>query len=294
MVDTYLMYHLLKAIKDRARVIFVGDIDQLPSVGPGNVLKDIIKSKTVKVTYLTEVFRQAKGSDIITNAHLILKGTFPKLYCGHQSDFFFIENKEPEKLLEDLLKVVVQRIPKKYGFDPLRDIQVLAPMKKGLLGTHNINNALQDLLNNSQVNLYKGSQKFKEGDKIIQLKNDYKKEVYNGDIGIIEKIDSGEQLVSIKIDEKLVDYSFADLNEVSLAYAISVHKFQGSECPCIVLPVHTSHFMMLNRNLLYTAVTRAKKLLILIGCKRAIAIATKKDDVILRYTGLQQALMEII
>ncbi|MBS4163981.1 ATP-dependent RecD-like DNA helicase [Candidatus Protochlamydia amoebophila] len=294
MIDTFLMYSLLKALPDHTRVIFVGDIHQLPSVGPGNVLNDMITSLTISVTTLKEIFRQAAGSHIITNAHRVNKGMFPSLYNGQNSDFFFIECQENEEVLNTILKLVSQRLPNRYGFNPHQDIQVLAPMKKGLIGTEHLNQSLQMILNPKEHALFRGGQKFQVGDKVMQIRNDYQKEVFNGDIGYILNIDSEEQQVLIQFEDKAVVYDYTDLDELILAYAISIHKFQGSECPCVVMPVHTSHFMLLHRNLLYTGITRGKKLVVLVGTKKALAIAVKKDDVQKRYTSLQNALMEII
>ncbi|MBA3721012.1 MAG: ATP-dependent RecD-like DNA helicase [Parachlamydiaceae bacterium] len=294
MIDTYLMYSLLKAIPDHARVIFVGDIHQLPSVGPGNVLKDMIGSRSLSVTTLNEIFRQAAGSSIITNAHRINNGTFPTLYNGQDSDFFFIDCQEGEEVLNTILKLVSQRLPKRYGFNPLEEIQVLAPMKKGIIGTENLNIVLQQILNPNQTPLTRGGTKYHIGDKVMQIRNNYKKEIFNGDIGIIKDIDMEEQTLIVIFDKREVLYEFSDLDELVLAYAISIHKFQGSECPCVVMPVHTSHFMLLHRNLLYTGITRGKKLVILVGTKKAIAIAVKNDEVQKRYTALQQAIMEIL
>lgn len=292
MIDTFLMYSLLKALPEHARVILVGDINQLPSVGPGNVLRDMIASRTISVTTLNEIFRQAAGSHIITNAHRINQGNFPSLYNGPDSDFFFIEGEENESVLNTVVKLVSQRLPNRYGFNPKQEIQVLTPMKRGMIGTENLNVVLQQTLNPKDSHLYRGGQKFQEGDKVMQIKNDYKREVFNGDIGIIDTIDPVEQQVIVKFEDRDVIYEYSDMDELVLAYAISIHKFQGSECPCIVMPVHTSHFMMLHRNLLYTGVTRGKKLVVLVGTKKAIAIAVKNDDVQKRYTALQQTLME--
>lgn len=294
MIDTYLMFSLLKALPDHVRIIFVGDINQLPSVGPGNVLKDMIGSRTVPVTILNEIFRQAAGSAIVTNAHLINRGQFPKLYNGQDSDFFFVESEESESVLNEIIKLVSQRLPKRYGFDPKKEIQVLAPMKKGIIGTMNLNQTLQQTLNPQGMALIRGAQKFQVGDKVMQLRNDYKREVFNGDIGFIESIDADEQQLIVRVDDREIIYDYSDLDELTLAYAISIHKFQGSECPCIVMPVHTSHFMLLHRNLLYTGITRGKRLVVLVGSKKALAIAVKNDNVQKRYTGLQQTLMEMI
>lgn len=294
MIDTVLMYHLLKAMPDSCRVIFVGDINQLPSVGPGNVLKDMIASRTLPVTTLNEIFRQAAGSHIITNAHRVNKGLFPSLQNGKDSDFFFLEHEESEEVLNTIIKLVSQRLPSRYGFNPTADIQVLAPMKRGVIGTENLNQALQSILNPKETALFRGGMKLQAGDKVMQMRNNYTKEVFNGDIGYILEIDSDEQEVLIRFDNKEVPYDYSDLDELSLAYAISIHKFQGSECPCVVIPVHTSHYMLLHRNLLYTGITRGKKLVVLVGTKKALAMAVKKDDVQKRYTSLQQSLMEVL
>lgn len=292
MIDTQLMNHLLRALPNHARVIFVGDIHQLPSVGPGNVLKDLIASRCLAVTQLTEIFRQAAGSRIVTNAHLINKGALPEISNHSSSDFFFMEAETPEEVLRNLLALVTQRLPRTYGFDPIQDIQVLAPMKKGVIGTENLNLALQAELNKRDAPLYRGGRKFLVGDKVMQLRNDYEREVFNGDVGIIVDIDPSEQQVVVTIDEREVIYDYADLDELVLAYAVSVHKFQGSEYPCIVMPVHTTHYKLLNRNLLYTGVTRGKKIVVLVGSKRALSIAVHNDDVKRRYTGLYAALID--
>jgi exodeoxyribonuclease V alpha subunit len=294
MIDTFLMYSLLKALPNHARVIFVGDINQLPSVGPGNVLKDMIGSRSLSVVMLNEIFRQAAGSHIITNAHRINKGIYPSLYNGHDSDFFFLECKESEDVLNTIVKLVSQRLPHRYGFNAMGEIQVLAPMKRGPIGTENLNQTLQQTLNPNQNGIMRGGSKLHVGDKVMQIRNDYKKEVFNGDIGYILEIDSGEQQVVVNFEGREVIYEFSDLDELVLAYAISIHKFQGSECPCVVMPVHTSHFMLLHRNLLYTGVTRGKKLVVLVGSKKAVAIAVKNDEVQKRHTALKQAIMEII
>lgn len=294
MIDTFLMYSLLKALPDHARVVFVGDIHQLPSVGPGNVLKDMIASLSLSVTTLTEIFRQAAGSHIITNAHRINRGTFPQLYNGQDSDFFFMECQESQDVLHTITKLVSQRLPNRYGLNPTQDIQVLAPMKKGIIGTENLNQTLQQILNPKEMALSRAGHKLQEGDKVMQIRNDYKREVFNGDIGYIQEIDPDDQQVIVRFEEREISYDYHDLDELVLAYAISIHKFQGSECPCVVIPVHTSHFMLLHRNLLYTGVTRGKKLVVLVGTKKALAIAVKKDDVQKRHTSLKQVLMELL
>lgn len=291
MIDTYLMYAVLRAIPSHARLILVGDINQLPSVGPGNVLKDIINSRSIAVNTLTEIFRQAAGSRIVTNAHLINRGTFPDIKNHSSSDFFFMEKPTSEEVLSTILALVSERLPKKFGFNPIRDIQVLAPMKKGIIGTENLNIALQEILNPGKNPIQFAGRRFLIGDKVMQLRNDYQREVFNGDIGRIIDIDSSEQQLLVEIDGKQVKYDFRDLDELALSYAVSIHKYQGSECPCVVIPVHTSHFKLLTRNLLYTAVTRGKKLVVLVGTTKALAIAVHNNEVQKRYTGLQQALI---
>lgn len=290
MIDTALMNSLLKAIPSHARAIFVGDIHQLPSVGPGNVLKDMIASRCIPVTVLNEIFRQAAGSRIITNAHRINSGIFPDIRNMSDSDFFFVDVESPEDVLRNILSLVTQRLPKKYGFDPFLDIQVLAPMRRGVIGTENLNVALQEQLNPKGTPLFWAGRRFLPGDKVMQIRNDYKREVYNGDIGRIASINTIEQQVIVNIEQREVIYEYSDLDELVLAYAVSIHKYQGSECPCVVMPMHTTHFKLLHRNLFYTGVTRGKRLVVVVGTKKAVAIAVHNDEVKRRYTGLQQAL----
>lgn len=291
MIDTTLMFYLLRAIPSRARVLFVGDIDQLPSVGAGTVLRDLIASKQIGVTCLTEIFRQAKGSKIITNAHKINQGEFPDIYTPERSDFHFISAETPEAIKEVILQLVSQEIPKLWKFDRFNDIQVLSPMKKGVIGAEMLNEALQNLLNPSDRPIFRAGRRFHILDKVMQIKNNYDKNVFNGDVGQIVEI--SEDLVFVRFDEKEVEYDFADLDELVLAYAVSVHKYQGSECPCIVIPIHTSHFKLLHRNLLYTAVTRGKKQVYLVGSKRAIGMAVSNNQVQKRHTGLEKAIQEM-
>lgn len=290
MIDTVLMYSLLRALPDACRVVFVGDINQLPSVGPGNVLKDMIASKRIPVTMLNEIFRQAAGSKIVTNAHLINQGIFPDIRSSPQSDFYFLSEEEPEKLLETLVALVTKRLPGRFKLHPYDDIQVLAPMKRGVIGTDNLNSVLQSTLNSKNAPLFIGGRQFALADKVMQIRNNYNKEVYNGDVGRIVKIDTADHQVLVKFEERIVAYEYSELDELVLAYAVSIHKYQGSECPCVVIPVHTCHFKMLHRNLLYTGVTRGKRLVVLVGTKKALAIAVKNDEVKNRYTGLKEAL----
>lgn len=290
MIDTQLLFYLLRAIPSKARVLFVGDIDQLPSVGPGTTLKDLIESEQIPVTRLTEIFRQAKGSRIITNAHRINRGIFPVINQKEQSDFQFIQAETPESISQVILELVSREIPRTKHFDPIDDIQVLSPMKKGIIGVEMLNETLQTLLNPSTKPLFRGGKRFHLFDKVMQLKNNYDKNVYNGDIGRI--IEIHEDFIVVNYDEKKVEYEIPELEEIVLAYATSVHKYQGSECPCIVIPIHTAHFKLLHRNLLYTAVTRGKKLVYLVGTTKAIAIAIHNDQVQRRFTGLKKAIAE--
>lgn len=291
MIDTQLLFHLLLAIPARARVLFVGDIDQLPSVGAGTVLRDLIQSGQVGVTRLTEIFRQARGSRIITNAHKINQGDFPDLITEERSDFHFIEADMPEAISQVILELVSTTIPKAWGYHPIDDIQVLSPMKKGVIGAEMLNDALQEKLNPNNSPIYKAGKKLQVGDKVMQIKNNYDKAVYNGDIGRIVEID--EETLTISYDGKEVEYDFMELDEIVLAYATSVHKYQGSECPCVVIPIHTSHFKLLHRNLLYTAVTRGKRQVYLVGSKKAVAIAVNNNQVQKRHTGLEKAMKEM-
>jgi len=290
MIDTPLLFHLLRAIPNRARVLIVGDIDQLPSVGPGTILRDLIASELIGVTRLTEIFRQAKGSRIITNAHRINQGEFPDLNTYEKSDFHFIEAETPEAIQQIILQLVSDEIPKKWKFDPVDDIQILSPMKKGGIGVEMMNDVLQALLNPCERPLLRAGRKFCPKDKVMQIKNNYDKKVYNGDIGRIETIDAAEQLLTVAFDDRIVEYDFSSLEELVTAYACSIHKFQGSECPCVVIPIHSSHFKLLHRNLLYTAVTRGKRQVYIVGSKKAIAIAIHNNQVQNRYTGLIKAL----
>ena len=287
MIDTVLMYNLLKAIPTHARLILVGDTDQLPSVGPGNVLKDLIESKVCPTTTLTEIFRQAAHSQIITNAHAINHGQFPNITNDPQGDFFFIERVDPEAIVALIPQLVKTRLPKKYGFDSIQDIQVLSPMNRGIIGTRNLNIVLQKTLNPSQEPLIKMGRTFHLHDKVMQLRNNYDKEVFNGDVGSISKIDLVEQELLVTFDGNEVIYDFSDIDQLTLAYAASVHKFQGSECPCIIMPMHTTHYMMMYRNMFYTGITRGKKMVVVVGTKKAIAMAVRNNKIAKRFAGLQ-------
>ena len=291
MIDTILMYHLLKAIPLKATLILVGDVNQLPSVGAGNVLQDIIASDVIPVVRLNEIFRQAKESRIIVNAHKINSGILPSFTSsGPGDDFYFIEQEDPENVLRIILELVCDRVPRRFGFDPFDDIQVLSPMHKGTVGTGNLNLELQRQLNPNKDGVTRGNRVFRTGDKVMQIKNNYDKEVFNGDIGRIASVDPELRQVDISFDNRNVPYDFADLDEIVLAYAVSVHKSQGSECPAVIIPLLTQHYMLLQRNLIYTAVTRGRKLVIVIGTRKALTIGVKNDKTRKRYTFLEQRL----
>jgi exodeoxyribonuclease V alpha subunit len=288
MVDVVLAYHLLKALPRKASVIFVGDADQLPSVGPGNFLRDMISSGFVNTIRLNEIFRQAKQSLIVLNAHRINHGEFPitPKKTNRSQDFFFIYKKEPEEAMDAICRLIHDRIPQRFGFDPVRDIQLITPMYKGILGASNMNLELQNLLNPNPDYITKGSLRLRIGDKVMQLKNNYDKDVYNGDLGIVVSLDREYNLVNIRFEGRVIPYEFSDLDDITLAYAITVHKSQGSEYPAVVIPVHTQHFIMLQRNLLYTAITRGKRLVCLVGTKKALAIAIKNAEQAKRNSAL--------
>ncbi|MBN2033193.1 MAG: ATP-dependent RecD-like DNA helicase [Deltaproteobacteria bacterium] len=292
MIDLILMHHLLKAVPVQATLILVGDVNQLPSVGAGNVLKDIIASGAVPVVELNEIFRQAKESLIIVNAHRINNGEIPPLKSSREKldDFYFIEQQEPEEVLKTVLDLVNGRIPRRFRFDPIDDIQVLTPMHKGTVGASNLNKELQEALNPSEEKLIRGGKAFHVRDKVMQIRNNYDKEVFNGDIGRITRIDKETQEVIISFDGREVMYDYPDLDEIVLAYAVSVHKSQGSEYPAVIIPLLTQHYVMLQRNLIYTAVTRGRKLVVIIGSKRAFAIAVRNNKTEKRYTYLKNRL----
>ena len=294
MVDTLLMYHFLKAVSRKTTLIFVGDIDQLPSVGPGNVLKDLIDSGVVPTVRLNEIFRQSKKSMIIVNAHRVNQGEMPQWEKSpeHIHDFYFTFIEEPEKVVENIVHLCKEVLPKKFGFDPVNDVQILTPMHRGTIGVTNLNAELQRQLNPATDEISRGGRLLKVGDKVLQTRNNYDKDVYNGDIGWIRKIDKELQEVKVDYDGKIVVYEYADIDEIVLAYAISVHKSQGSEYPVVIMPVLTQHYLLLQRNLLYTGITRGKKLVILIGTSKALAIAVKNNKQQQRYTLLKERLMK--
>jgi exodeoxyribonuclease V alpha subunit len=290
MVDVMLMQALMKAVPATAALLIVGDIDQLPSVGPGQVLADIISSGSIPVVRLTEVFRQAAQSRIITTAHRINQGIIPDLSPpGADSDFYFVHAEDPEIAVQRIVELVKIRIPKRFGFDPIRDIQVLCPMNRGGVGARSLNIELQAALNLA------GEQKverfgwiFAPGDKVMQIQNDYDKEVYNGDIGYIDEVDLDDGELVASFDGRAVTYAFGELDTLVPAYAATIHKSQGSEYPAVVIPVMTQHYAMLQRNLLYTGVTRGKKLVVLVGQKKAVAIAVRNVSGRRRWSKLNE------
>jgi len=302
MVDVLLMYHLLKAIPTWAHLILVGDVDQLPSVGPGNILKDIIASNSFKVVRLTDIFRQAQESLIVVNAHRVNQGEFPLLPPPPRwgegvampkdpsSDFYFIEEENPEKILHRILALCEEEIPGVFGFRTLQEVQVLTPMHKGMIGTINLNMELQKTLNPHPTGFTHSGKTLKLNDKVMQTVNNYNKEVFNGDIGRISKIDQENREITIDFEGRQVLYDFSELDEVVLAYAVSVHKSQGSEYPAVVLIVSTQHYLLLQRNLIYTGITRARKLVVMIGTKKALAIAIQNNKPQMRFTRLSERL----
>jgi len=290
MVDTLLMHHLLKALPVNATFIMVGDVNQLPSVGAGNVLRDIIDSGAIEVVQLNEIFRQARESSIIINAHRINEGAFPNLIASQDKldDFYFIEQEDPQKALELIISLVKERIPRRFGLNCINDIQVLTPMHKGTVGAGNLNVEIQKALNPGEEGVLRGGRLYKVHDKVMQVVNNYEKEVYNGDIGMISSIDEEAKEVVVVIDEREIIYDYADLDELVHAYAVSIHKSQGSEYPAVVMPILTQHYVMLQRNLLYTGVTRGKKLVVIVGTKKAMAIAVRNNKTQKRYTLLKE------
>jgi exodeoxyribonuclease V alpha subunit len=300
MLDILLANNLIKAIPRDAHLLLVGDADQLPSVGPGRVLRDCLESMAVPSIHLDAIFRQAEGSGIVANAHRINAGEFPRFArqagteAGASGDFFFFPRAEPDPCAALTVELVADRIPRRFGLDPRRDIQVLTPTHRGPAGVANLNTLLQEALNppiHGRAEHRMGATIFRLGDRVLQLRNNYDLEVYNGDIGEVVAIDPVEQLLSVRYDgERDVAYDFGLLDELTLAYAISVHKAQGAEYPCVVIPLLTQHYTLLQRNLLYTAITRAKSLVVLLGDKRAVAMAVKNNRVASRYTGLARRL----
>jgi len=299
MLDVSLAYSLFNAIPPTASVVLVGDVDQLPSVGPGNVLRDIIDSRVAPVARLSEIFRQAAHSQIVSNAHQINEGVMPELSetADGSSDFYFLQKEDPEEVAKTIIELAARRLPEKFGLDPIRDIQVLAPMHKGIAGVENLNRELQKSLNarrsgsnGKDDELERFGKLYRVGDKVMQICNDYDKNVFNGDLGIVQSIDKENSTMGIRFDEVDVEFGFSDLDDVVPAYATTIHKSQGSEYPCVIIPILTQHYVMLQRNLIYTAITRGRKLVVLIGTKKALAIAIANNKTAARFGLLKQRL----
>jgi exodeoxyribonuclease V alpha subunit len=292
MVDVPLMRAVLRALPERAALLLVGDVDQLPSVGPGQVLGDIIASASVPVVRLTEVFRQAAESRIIVNAHRINQGLMPDLASVESGDFYFVDAADAEEGVRKVLAIVRERIPKRFGLDPIRDIQVLCPMNRGGLGARSLNIELQNALNPpGDIRIERFGWTFCPGDKVMQVENDYDKEVYNGDFGVASRIDMEEGELVVDFDGREVTYGFGELDELVLAYATTIHKSQGSEYLAVVIPLTTQPYPMLQRNLVYTGVTRGKRLVVLVGQRKALAIAVKGARARRRWSKLREWLI---
>jgi exodeoxyribonuclease V alpha subunit len=300
MIDVVLANSLLKAIDEDTSVILVGDADQLPSVGPGAVLQDLISSGVAPVARLTQVFRQAARSLIVQNAHQINRGEFPRLVKPGEgnSDCYFIEAEEPEDVVRLIVNSVSKSLPNRFGYDPLKDIQTLSPMNRGRVGAGRLNGVLQAALNPQSPNApgkaeaVRGDRTLRVGDKVIQRVNNYRLEVLNGDMGMVEAIDLEDQMIAVRFADRIVEYDFADSLELSHGFAVTIHKAQGSEYPAVVIPLHTQHYLMLSRNLLYTALTRAKKTVVMIGTTQAIGLAMRNLEATRRFTGLARELKE--
>lgn len=289
MIDILLFYNLMKAIPEKMRLILVGDIDQLPSVGAGNVLRDIIDSNKIPVVRLTRIFRQAQTSRIVMNAHTINAGHFPNIQNGQETDFFFIKQENPDEIVKLIIGLVRDRLSKRYGYPP-KEIQVLTPMQRGTVGAANLNIELQNALNPSGPSLARGGYTYRQGDKVMQIRNNYDKSVFNGDIGYITVVDTNERTLSVTFDSRLVEYDISELDELVLAYAVTIHKSQGSEFPVVVMPITMKQFVMLQRNLIYTGITRAKKICVLVGTTKALAFAVHNQTVSKRNTKLRERL----
>ena len=293
MIDVILMHAFLRALPSHARLVLVGDVDQLPSVGPGNVLRDLIDAEVIPTTRLQTIFRQHSRSWIVTNAHNVNRGEFfelPPKSAGQEADFFFIESDEPDDVIRKVTELVSDRIPRRFHFDPTTDIQVLTPMRRNQLGAINLNEVLQKALNPSGAGIERFGRTYREGDRVLQIRNNYDKEVFNGDIGIVKQVDAENQAVRVDFDGVAVAYDISELDELDHAYACSIHKAQGSEYPAVVILMATQHFKLLQRNLLYTAITRGRKLVCLVGSTRAVQIAIHNNNVAFRRTGLKARL----
>src|SRR6056297_2121432 len=294
MIDILLMNHLLKAVTENTFLILIGDIDQLPSVGPGNLLKDMIDSEVIPVIRLTHIFRQREKSLIVVNAHLVNQGKYPILKGKQERDFYFLKEEDPEKAAEKIIHLCTSRLPLSYHINPLRDIQILTPMYKGAVGANQLNQLMRNALNPDGKSLKYGHQQYKINDKVMQIRNNYDKEVFNGDIGNIKEINLEEQVIKVLFYSRIIEYDFSELNELVLAYAITVHKSQGSEYPVVVIPMLTQHFLLLQRNLLYTAITRARKMVVIVGTNKALWIAIKNNKTVKRNTFLRERLKKMV
>lgn len=293
MIDIALMNAFVRALPGTARLILVGDIDQLPSVGPGNVLRDLIESRSIRSVKLDTIFRQKERSWIVYNAHRVNTGRFLELSEGSKlSDFYFMEENDPDKVISCAIELITKRIPQRFGLNPKTDIQLLTPMRRFQLGAENMNAILQDVINPRGPSVTRFGRTYRNGDRVMQLRNNYDKDVFNGDIGLIRDIDMEEQTIVVDFDGRKVSYDLSELDELSLAYACSIHKSQGHEHPAVVILMTTQHYKLLQRNLLYTALTRGRKLVCLVGSKKAIAIAIRNNHTIQRRTGLRKRLMD--
>lgn len=289
MIDLLLMNSLLKAVPAGMRIVLVGDIDQLPSVGAGNVLREIIDSRRIPVVRLVRIFRQAQKSRIVMNAHAINEGRFPDTSNGRDTDFFFMKEENPERAADAVVRLVKERLPRAYRERPER-IQVLTPMQRGAVGAASLNLALQQALNPSGPSLNRGGYTYRQGDRVMQMRNNYDKEVFNGDLGYIREVDTEDRTLMVDFDGKTVEYDVMELDELTLAYATTIHKAQGSEYPIVVMPLLMTHYVMLQRNLVYTGITRAKKICVLIGSPKALACAIRNTAVLKRNTKLRERL----
>ena len=294
MVDVVLGHQFLRALPANACLVLVGDADQLPSVGPGALLGDLIASGSVPVVRLSEIFRQAARSRIVAAARDVNIGRLPSLEVAKElEDFYFVEAETPDAIQDLVVRLVSQRVPDRFGLNPVTDIQVLAPMNRGQLGARNLNVVLQSVLNpaaEEKAEIERYGWTFRVGDRVIQTENSYGRDVFNGDLGIVASLNRIEQELVVNFEGRPVTYDYADLDELSLAYVLTIHKSQGSEYPCVVIPIHTQHYLMLRRNLLYTAVTRGKQLVVLVGTRNALQMAVSRQDTHRRYTALRRRL----
>jgi exodeoxyribonuclease V alpha subunit len=295
MIDIRLMRDFLLALPPGAHLVLVGDIDQLPSVGPGNVLRDIINSGRIPCTALTTIFRQKHGGAIVENAHRVNRGEFIEPPPpGDLSDFYFIEADEPDDVIDKTIGLISKRIPKRFGFDPMNDIQVLTPMRRNQLGAENLNIVLQQALNPTGHHIERFGRQYRKGDRVMQIRNNYDKEVFNGDIGRISFVVEEDNELTVEIDGRHIKYEFSELDELVHAYACSIHKSQGSEYAAVIILITTQHFKLLQRNLLYTAITRGKKLVCIVGSRKAVKMAIRNNEIRQRRTGLRERIRATI